>query len=90
MVRFLGLLDIFSALLLLGVAFNVDIPQGLIIVISVYLIGKALIFIKDIGSWFDISGGILLILSFWFSIPIVILVIVSILIGSKGFLSLFA
>lgn len=88
--KLLGILDIIGAILLLGVSYGLDIPKGLLIVISVYLIGKALMFIKDIGSLFDISGGILLLLSFLINIPIVIAIIVALLIGSKGFLSLFA
>lgn len=87
--RLLGILDIVGAVLLLGVGFHLEIPTGLIVAISIYLIGKALLFIKDIGSWFDIFGGILLLLSFIVNIPIAILVVAALLIGSKGILTLF-
>ncbi len=88
MIKFLGLLDIFATLLLIGVAASLNIPQGLIIVISVYLIIKGIIFIVDIASIFDIIAGTLLVLSLFLSLPPVLLLIAAALVGLKGFMSL--
>lgn len=88
MIKILGLLDIFATLLLIGVAANLNIPQGLIITISVYLIIKGIIFIVDIASIFDITAGTLLVLSLFVSLPPAFLLIAAVLVGIKGFTSL--
>ncbi|MFH1423954.1 MAG: hypothetical protein ABIG29_03335 [Candidatus Nealsonbacteria bacterium] len=90
MIQILGILDLLGAGLLVGIAYNLPLPQGLIIGIAVYLILKSLIFLMDIGSLFDIIGGILLILSLFFSLPPILLFIVAGLVGLKGLMSLFA
>ena len=90
MVKILGIFDILAAATLVGVAYGVAIPQGLIITVAVYLFLKALIFLMDIGSLFDIMAGILLILSLSITLPAIILFILAGLLGLKGILSLFA
>ena len=88
MIKFLGLLDVIATLLLIGVAASLNISQGLIITMSVYLIIKGIVFIIDIASVFDITAGTLLILSLFVSLPPVLLLIAAVLVGIKGFMSL--
>lgn len=90
MILFLGILDLLAAGLLAGTAYHLALPQGLIIGIAIYLILKSLIFLMDIGSLFDIIGGILLILSLFTALPPILLFIFAGLVGLKGLMSLFA
>ncbi|MEK7503653.1 MAG: hypothetical protein AAB577_01580 [Patescibacteria group bacterium] len=90
MIQFLGVLDLLAAGLLVGTAYNLPLPQGLIISLAVYLILKSLLFLMDIGSLFDIIGGILLILSISMALPPILLYIAAGLVGLKGLMSLFA
>jgi hypothetical protein len=48
------------------------------------------LFLADIGSLFDIAGGILLILSLSMALPPLLLFVFAGLVGFKGILSLFA
>lgn len=88
MIKILGLGDISAASLLLGMAYQLDIPRGLIISLAIYLFFKALIFFLDIGSFLDIGGGILLILGLSISLPQPLLFIFAGFLGLKGILSL--
>ena len=90
MIQFLGLLDLLSAGLLAGTAYHLPLPQGLIIGLGVYLILKSILFLMDIGSLFDIAGGVLLILSLSMTLPPILLFVVAGLVGLKGVMSLFA
>ncbi len=90
MVKILGVFDLLAAALLVGAAYQVTLPYGLVIALAVYLFLKALMFLMDIGSLFDIMVGILLILSLSMSFPPLVFFIFAGLIGLKGFLSLFA
>ena len=90
MVKILGVFDLFAAGLLVGAAYSLPMPKGLVIVLAVYLLLKALLFLKDIGSLFDIAGGILLILSLSMSLPPIIFFVVAGLVALKGIMSLFA
>ena len=90
MIKTLGVLDIFAAGLLVGAAYNLPLPKGLVISKAIYLLLKALLFLKDIGSLFDIIGGILLILGLSMALPPLIFFVVAGLIGLKGIMSLFA
>lgn len=90
MVKFLGLLDLLAAGVLVGIAYNLPIARGLIISLAVYLLLKSLIFLMDIGSLFDIIGGIILILSLSIALPPLLLFIAAGLVGLKGIMSLFA
>jgi len=90
MVKALGIFDIFAAGLLVAAAYSLPAPKGLIIAAAVYLFLKALIFLMDIGSLFDVIAGILLILSLFMTLPPILLFIVAGLIGLKGIMSLFA
>jgi len=90
MVKLLGILDIFAAGILVCLAFGIAPPQGLVIALAVYLFFKALLFITDIASLLDVAAGILLILSLWFGLPLVLLIVFAALLGLKGIMSLFA
>ena len=90
MVKILGILDIIVTVMLLAVVFNLDVPLGMIIFMSVCLFCKAFRFLFDIGSLFDIGAGALLILSIFTTPPSVILLIFAALLGLKGIMSLFA
>ena len=90
MIQILGFLDLLAAGLLAGTAYNLPLPQGLIISLAVYLILKSLLFLMDIGSLFDIIGGVLLILSISMALPPILLYIAAGLVGLKGLMSLFA
>ena len=90
MVKFLGFLDLLAAGLLVGAGYHLPMPQGLVIGLAVYLLLKALLFLADIGSLFDVAGGILLILSLSMVLPPLVFYIVAGLVGLKGLMSLFA
>jgi len=90
MIKFLGMLDLLAAAVLVGTAYHLPIAHGLIIGLAVYLILKSILFLMDIGSLFDIIAGILLILSFSMSLPPLLLFVVAGLVGLKGIMSLFA
>ena len=90
MIQILGILDLIAAGLLAGTAYHLSFAHGLIIGIAVYLLLKSLLFLMDIGSLFDIVGGILLILSLSMTLSPILLFIVAGLVGLKGLMSLFA
>lgn len=90
MVKFLGLADILASGILVAAGFDISLPAGLVIGFAVYLFLKALVFLLDIGSAFDVIGGILLILSLSMALPPIILFIAAGLVGLKGIMSLFA
>jgi len=90
MVRILGLLDIFTALVLILLAKGFTIPLGLIIVLSLFLLLKSIPFLPDIGSIFDSGAVIILVAGIFINIPCLILFVFSGLLGLKGIMSLFA
>lgn len=87
---FLGLADIISALLLLTQPFNFHASKIVIIIFAAYLFLKALLFLRDIGSFLDIVAAILLIASLFYVLPPLLLFIVAGLLALKGILTLFA
>lgn len=89
MLKALGILDIFAAIVLLSAGVP-GIPQGLVLVIAALICLKGFIFIFDIGSVFDIGGGILLLLSLFIALPFLLLLVFACLLGVKGILSLTA
>lgn len=90
MIKFLGLSDIFTTVLLLSKAFNfVEVPTALIIAFSIYLILKGFMFLPDIGSIIDMVAGFVLILTLFFVLPGFILIPFAAILGVKGLFSLF-
>jgi len=90
MVRILGIGDLLATVLLLAIAFNLDIPIGMLIFISIVLFLKSIIDLFDIGSIIDIGVVILFILTLFITVPSMILFIAAALIGLKGIMSLFS
>lgn len=80
----LGLIDLNVVLILLGVIFKAEVPLSVLIIFAVLLIAKGCISIADIGSIIDFGAAILLILSIFFSVPVWVMVIWIILMGSKA------
>lgn len=75
---------------MVGTAYGLPVAKGLVIAVAVYLLLKSLLFLMDIGSLFDIIGGVLLILSLFMVLPPLLLYVAAALVGLKGFMSLFA
>ena len=90
MMRILGLVDLIIAVLLLAIAFNLEVSKTIVVVFALCLILKAIVFICDIASICDIIVGVLLLLSIFMVLPQLILFIAAGFIGIKGILSLFA
>jgi hypothetical protein len=89
-VKFLGMLDIFAALLLVFIAAGVKMPVGLMIAVIVCLFLKACIAIFDIGGLTDLAIVVLMVLSFFIHLPLWLLFGGAALLGIKGLISLFA
>ena len=90
MVRILGIQDLIVTALLIAMAFGVNVPFDMVVLIAASLFFKAFAFITDIGSMFDIGAAALLIISYFITPPLLVVCIFIALIGSKGLLSLLA
>jgi len=84
----LGLIDVFSAVLL-GLMFFHIILKTLIIIFGIILLIKGLIFMKSLASILDIFAGAMLIMGLFFSIPPILFWIAAILLIQKGIFSFF-
>ena len=62
-VKFLGILDIIAGLVLL--AFRFGFGKTLVLIFSIYLIIKAVIFFKDPGSWIDAIAAAFMIIAYF-------------------------
>ncbi len=90
MVRILGAIDLFAAVILLSIGARVQIPIWALIFILVCLFLKACISIFDIGSITDLAAAILIVLSVFHLVPWQFLLIGAVLMIIKGVMSLFA
>jgi hypothetical protein len=90
MVKFLGIIDILAAVLLLSFILGIEVPAFLLVIIPVALLLKASIYVFDIGSLTDFGIAILILLSFFWVLPVWLLLIGAVLIAIKGLMSLFA
>lgn len=88
--KLLGLLDLAAAAVLVSRFYDILIPKGVVIALAVYLLIKAVIFLADIGSFFDIVAAIVLLLSLSMVLPPFVLFAAAGLVGLKGVMSLFA
>lgn len=88
--KILGIVDLIAALMLVAVAYHMEIPRNLLIAIVIILIIKALIFLISIGGLIDMAAAVLLILASFFTLPATALLIAAILIGQKGLFSMLA
>jgi hypothetical protein len=86
-VKILGVLDVIASLMLLIAGLGFQLPLIVALFFSILLIIKGILFITSFASWFDILGGILLLISIWLNLPGIILIIVFVLIFQKGILS---
>lgn len=91
-VKFLGILDLLSALFLGLVLFEV-IPERYLLVFAIYLLLKSVIFIigKDFASMIDfIIGIIFLLLFFKINVPEVVSLVSAFWLLQKAFFSFFS
>ena len=84
--KYLGIFDLFSALLLLVVGTNAPTPIGLIIFCSVILIVKSFLGLGFAG-FIDFISAFFLVVGIEFNPPFLIYLILMILIGQKGLIS---
>jgi hypothetical protein len=90
MVKILGALDLFVALILLFVVLGDKIPLGAAIIAFAILIAKSSVGIVDIGWLTDFIAFLLILLSVFLHVPVFFVLIIIVLIVIKGFLSVFA
>ncbi len=87
MVKFLGIIDLLAAIALFSIKGEV-VHTGAFLLLIVFLVLKASICFFDIGGVIDILIAIIIILSFFLSIPPLVLIIGSLIIGIKGLISI--
>ena len=90
MVKILGFLDLFAAVILLSVVSLAKVPILVLIIVPILLFLKSLFSVFDIGSLIDDFIAILIILSIFIHLPLWLLFAGAVLIGFKGFLSFLA
>ena len=91
-VKILGILDIIAAILFwIGGMFHI-IPANMLLIVGFYLLVKGAVFLifKDIASILDIVCSAVVFLAVSFSIPLIIVIIVSLFLLQKGIFSLLA
>ena len=86
-VKILGVIDISAAIALLAARNNVDLNVGFMIVAAIFLVGKFLLSITNIFGWIDLLVALMLIIEIFFNIPNEILIIMGIIMGGKGLIS---
>jgi|GEM_PF-1028064 len=90
MLFILGLVDLFIAgMFALKLIFNFAFLDNLILSGGIYLIIKGAIFLigMDFASALDVFSGVVLVLSYFFKIPLVIGIIVIVFLVQKGIFS---
>ena len=88
LVKILGVADVILGLILIFFGAGINIPNEILIIISLVLIAKSLLgFFKDFASWIDFIAGIMLILAIWFPILNLVVIIFGIFIIQKGVFS---
>ncbi len=90
MIKLLGLLDIFSALVLISFILDFHLPVGLILATLILLPVKASIALFDPGGLTDIFVAVVILFGLFFSPPLFLFVLGSILMTVKGIKSLTA
>ncbi|MEM4153046.1 MAG: hypothetical protein QXK80_02950 [Candidatus Pacearchaeota archaeon] len=91
LVKFLGIFDLFVAVILFALALKFHISALLVIILIIVLAAKSLPFLLNfcLGSIIDLIAGIVFLLSLFFTLNPLILVITALVIGQKGVVSLF-
>lgn len=87
-VKILGVIDIAAAIALLAARNNVDLNVGFMVVAAIFLVGKFLLSITNVFGWIDLLVALLLIIEIFFNIPNEILIIMGIIMGGKGLVSI--
>ena len=88
LVKILGVLDIIAAVMLIF-SQNRMIPTTFFVIFGIIMILKSVMgLFRNFGSWIDLIGGLSLILSVFFILPWVMLIICSVLVLQKGIASL--
>ena len=89
LVKILGGIDALAGLCLLSLAFGLNLPSDIFIVLAVLLILKGLFVFTGaiVPGIMDFLAATVLILSIYYTIPIFILVLSAFLLFQKGFLS---
>jgi len=90
MVKLLGIIDLLAATLLLAASFKLEVSLEALIIVPLFLFGKACIALSDIGSWIDLFVLALIVATIFIALPPWLLYIGAALVGLKGLASLFA
>jgi len=87
--KILGSLDILSGIVFWMSGLFHFIPQKIMIIFAFYLLIKGVVFLisKDIASILDVCCSLIIFLSFSYSIPAVIVIIIALFLIQKGILS---
>lgn len=91
MIFILGIVDLFIAVIFsLKLIFNFAFLDNILLSAGIYLVIKGAIFLigMDFASVLDVLSGIVLILTYFFKIPLVIGIIVIVFLVQKGIFSL--
>lgn len=88
LVSLMGFLDLHAAILLCAIAWGVEVPMVIAIIIAASLLVKGLAYIKDIGSLQDIGAVIIIVLGLFMAVPPPVLFAAAAVIGFKGLCSL--
>ncbi|MFA6023146.1 MAG: hypothetical protein WC781_03590 [Candidatus Pacearchaeota archaeon] len=89
-VKVLGALDIIIAILLLILCSRVPVPNEIIFIAMVILFIKGIpaLINFDIGSFFDIYAGLILLISIFLTVPVIFLLLACFLLLQKGIFSM--
>lgn len=90
MVKILGLIDLFAAVIILLIGSKIQVHILVLIFVVACLFIKACISILNIGGLTDLAIAILILLSIFMIIPWPLLLIGLIIISVKGLISLFS
>jgi len=92
LVKFLGILDIIAAVIFWSFSFFHLFPKSFLVVSAFYLLIKGLIFVLtgDLISFFDIGCSVFLFLALIFTLPKLLVILVTFFLIQKGVISLLA
>lgn len=88
MVRWLSLIDLYAAAILLAMIVGFEIPVGMLIFTLIILIGKSLISFLNPGGIIDVGIAVIIILGIFLSLPWWLLITGVVLIGQKGIIGM--
>lgn len=88
MVKLLGIIDLFAAIILFSFLRGFDLPLAFVSFVLFGLIVKALMTLLQPGGIIDLIFAVIIILSFFFSLPVFLYFLGVIVMTVKGFNSL--